>query len=183
MCSGPVDLPYYRDGMTSPPLAADELVSTGNEREVLETFLDLYRGVVIRKLSGVSTERAGERLVPSMTTLAGLLKHLAAVEQEWFQLVLAGRSIEEIGGLPPDDGWTVEPGETVETLIAQYEAACTESRRAASGFALDDAVPHARLGRVSLRWIYVHMIEETARHTGHADVLREQTDGATGFDG
>jgi hypothetical protein len=69
------------------------------------------------------------------------------------------------------------------SLVTRYEAACAESRRVAAGLALDDTVPHPRLGRVSLRWVYVHMIEETARHTGHADILREQTDGATGFDG
>ncbi|HEY2668942.1 MAG TPA: DinB family protein [Rugosimonospora sp.] len=165
-----------------PPLTADELVSTGGEREVLEAFLDLYRGVVGRKLMGVSIEQARRRLVPSTTTLAGLVKHLAAVEREWFQLTLARRSYDEIGGVPQDDGWTVGAQETVADLVAEYERACTQSRQVASGFALEDSVPHPRLGRVSLRWIYVHMIEETARHAGHADVLREQTDGATGFD-
>ena len=63
------------------------------------------------------------------------------------------------------------------------ERACAASRREASCFALEESVPHPRMGRVSLRWIYVHMIEESARHVGHADILREQTDGATGFDG
>ncbi|GAA5194398.1 DinB family protein [Rugosimonospora acidiphila] len=166
-----------------PPLTADELVSTGGEREVLEAFLDLYRGVVTRKLMGVSAEQARLRLVPSLTTLAGLVKHLAAVEREWFQLVLAQRSADEIGGVPRDDGWTVGTEETVEDLVAEYERACAQSRQVAAGFALEDSVPHPRLGRVSLRWIYAHLIEETARHAGHADVLREQTDGATGFDG
>ncbi|GIH16112.1 hypothetical protein Raf01_42840 [Rugosimonospora africana] len=166
-----------------PPLTVDELVSTGGERDVLEAFLDLYRRVVIRKLMGVSAEQARLRLVPSLTTLAGVVKHLAAVEREWFQLVLAQRSYDEIGGVPHDDGWALGTEETVEDLIADYERACTQSRQVASGFELEDSVPHARLGRVSLRWIYIHMIEETARHAGHADVLREQTDGATGFDG
>lgn len=75
------------------------------------------------------------------------------MERGWFQRVLAGRSAEEIGP------------------------------NAAARFGLGDAVPQRRLGQVSLRWIYVHMIEETARHVGHADILREQTDGATGVDG
>jgi hypothetical protein len=69
------------------------------------------------------------------------------------------------------------------TLLAGYEQACADSRRAAAGLSLDRCVPHPRMGQVSLRWIYVHMIEESARHAGHADILREQTDGATGFDG
>jgi Protein of unknown function (DUF664) len=74
-------------------------------------------------------------------------------------------------------------GEGQESLIARYEQACAASRRTAVRFALDDCVPHPRMGQVSLRWIYVHLIEESARHVGHADILREQTDGATGFDG
>ena len=98
-------------------------------------------------------------------------------------MILAGRSEAELGDAPPDDGWTLSTGETAGDLIAGYERACAASRRAASGFALEDFVPHPRMGRVSLRWIYVHMIEESARHVGHADILRVQTDGATGFDG
>ena len=82
-----------------------------------------------------------------------------------------------------DDSWELAGNETVESLIEEYQRACDQSRQTAAQFALDDAVPHRRLGQVSLRWIYVHMIEETARHVGHADILREQTDGATGVDG
>jgi uncharacterized damage-inducible protein DinB len=161
-----------------PPLAPDELVSAGSEREVLETFLDLYRAILTRKLAGLSDAQIRQRHVPSQTTLGGLIKHLTAVEREWFQKVLAGRPEDEPGG-----GWTLSPGESAASVIEGYERACAASRRVASGFALQDSVPHPRLGRVSLRWIYVHMIEETARHAGHADILREQTDGATGFDG
>jgi uncharacterized damage-inducible protein DinB len=161
-----------------PPLAPDELVAAGGEREVLETFLDLYRGIVVRKVSGLSAEAARRRLVPSATTLAGLVRHLASVEREWFAGVLDGRPAEVA-----DDGWSVDEVTDVETLVADYELACAESRRVAARFALDDTVPMPRLGRVSLRWIYVHLIEETARHAGHADILREQIDGATGFDG
>ena len=80
-------------------------------------------------------------------------------------------------------GWELADDETVASLVAEYRRACEESRQTAARFALDDTVPQRRLGRVSLRWIYVHMIEETARHVGHADILREQTDGAAGVDG
>jgi hypothetical protein len=160
-----------------PPLAPDELVSAAGEREVLETFLDLYREIVVRKVAGLSTVDATRRLVPSRTTLAGLVVHLAAVEREWFHGVLGGHR------LTPGDDWGVRAGETVESLVADYLTACAASREICRRFALDDTVPSPRLGRVSLRWIYVHLIEETARHAGHADILREQTDGATGFDG
>ncbi|HEX3790289.1 MAG TPA: DinB family protein [Pseudonocardiaceae bacterium] len=168
-----------------PPLFLDELVSAGSEREVLETFLDLHRGIVRRKVTGLSEQDAQRRLVPSLTTLAGLVKHLAAVERGWFQLALAQRTVEQIGANPysGDASWQVEPGETVAELVADYDRACAASREVAAGLELDDTVPDARMGRVSLRWIYVHMIEETARHAGQADILREQTDGATGADG
>jgi uncharacterized damage-inducible protein DinB len=169
----------------SPPLAADELVATGTEREVLEAFLDFHREVLVRKVLGVSEQEARYRRVPSKTTLAGLVKHMIGVERGWFQRVLAGRPVEEIG---PNvgggaDSWDLAEGETVESLVEEYRRACDQSRQTAARFALDDAVPQRRLGQVSLRWIYVHMIEETARHVGHADILREQTDGATGVDG
>jgi uncharacterized damage-inducible protein DinB len=166
-----------------PPLAPDELVASGGERQVLEAFLDLYRDIIKRKLAGLSDRQIRQRHVRSQTTLGGLVKHLAAIEREWFQVVLAARTAEELGTPPQDDGWTLAGDDTAESLLAGYERACTASRQAAAGFSLDDGVPHPRMGQVSLRWIYVHMIEESARHAGHADILREQTDGATGFDG
>ncbi len=168
--------------MPDPPLAPDEQVSAGAEREVLEAFLDLYRTILARKVAGLTDEQLRARHVASGTTLAGLVKHLAGVEREWFQAVLAGRQAEDLG-LPDAGGWTVSDCETGGSLLADYERACAESRQVAAGLALGQTVPHPRLGQVSLRWIYVHMIEETARHAGHADILREQTDGATGFDG
>jgi uncharacterized damage-inducible protein DinB len=165
-----------------PPLAPDEQVSAGDEREVLETFLDLYRKILKRKVEGLTEGQLRARHVRSGTTLAGLVKHVAAVEREWFQGVLAGRSDEDLA-LPDGDGWVVSDADTGESLVADYDRACTESRQVAAGLPLDHTAPHPRLERVSLRWIYVHVIEETARHAGHADILREQTDGATGFDG
>jgi hypothetical protein len=168
-----------------PPLAPDELVSTGTEREVLEAFLEFHRGVVVRKLLGVSEADARRRLVPSQTTLIGLVRHLAGVESDWFRRRLGGEDIPRQSGTGGDDdgSWTVGDDETVAQVVAEYERSCARSREVAARLALDDSVPHSRLGRVSLRWVYVHMIEETARHAGHADILREQVDGATGVDG
>ena len=168
-----------------PPLAADELVAAGTEREVLEAFLDFHREVLVRKVCGVSEQEARCRRVPSRTTLAGLVKHMTGVERGWFQHVLAERPIEEIGSNVGggEDSWELAEDEMVESLVEEYRRTCEQSRRTAARFALDDAVLQRRLGRVTLRWIYVHMIEETARHVGHADILREQADGATGVDG
>jgi uncharacterized damage-inducible protein DinB len=169
----------------NPPLAPDELVSTGSERDVLEAFLDWHRQVLVRKAMGISEEEARRHRVPSSTTLAGLVKHMIGVERGWFQRTLAGRPVEEIGTNVGGgaDSWELAGNETVESLVGEYQRTCDQSRQTAAKFSLDDAVPHRRLGQVSLRWIYVHMIEETARHVGHADILREQTDGATGVDG
>jgi uncharacterized protein DUF664 len=167
-----------------PPLAPHELVSVAGERELLETFLDTYRATVVRKTAGLQDSQAHRRLVPSKTTLASLLAHLTEVESSWFQRRLAQRQLAAITpGWRGDEGWDLAPDTPLAELVERYEAACAESRRVAAGLALDHTVPHHRLGRVSLRWVYVHMIEETARHAGHADILREQTDGATGFDG
>jgi uncharacterized damage-inducible protein DinB len=160
-----------------PPLAPDELVASAGERAVLEAFLDLYRDIVARKATGVSDESAQARRVPSATTIAGVVKHLAAVEDEWFSGVLGGTETAA------DDGWMVGPDESVAAIVDGYRSACDRSRAIAARLDLDDAVAHPRLQRVSLRWVYVHMVEETARHAGHLDILREQTDGATGFDG
>src|SRR5262245_36960750 len=160
-------------------------VSTAGERATLEAFLDLYREIVKHKVSGLSEEEATRRLVPSATTLIGIVKHLRWVELNWFQRVLAARPPEDLPPVPwsdedPDADFRLEPGETVEQIIAEYDQECARSREAAAGRSLDDTGLHRRIGQVSLRWIYVHMIEETSRHAGHADILREQIDGATG---
>jgi uncharacterized damage-inducible protein DinB len=151
----------------------------GTERGVLEAFLDWQRGEVVRTVRGVTEDQSRRRLVPSLTTLAGILKHLAAVERSWFQRRLGRQDPARIPGYAAGDdpSWAVGPEETVESLIAEYEAACARSREIAAGLALDEPVTHELLGRVSLRWIYAHMIAETARHGGHADIVREQVDG------
>jgi hypothetical protein len=162
-----------------------ERIATADERVLLETFLDLYRETIKRKVRGVSEEDAVRRLVPSATTLVGIVKHLRWVELNWFQRVLAGRPPEDLPRVPwsdedPDADFRLEPGETVERIIGEYDQECDRSRAVAAGHSLDDTGTHRRMGPVSLRWIYVHMIEETARHAGHADILREQIDGTTG---
>lgn len=168
----------------SPP-AADQPDSTGSERQVLEAFLDFHRQVLASKVEGISENEARHRRVPSKTTLAGLIKHMIGVERGWFQEVLAGRKPEDIGPNVGggDESWDLAENETVSSLIKEYEQTCEQSRQTAARFALDDAQPEPDMGQVSLRWVYVHMIEETARHVGHADILREQTDGAAGIDG
>jgi hypothetical protein len=158
------------------PLDSEELVSTAPEREVLEAFVDAYRDELAGALRGVSEEQARQRLVPSLTTLLGLVKHATAVERNWFFHTLAGLPRAEIPGNSTGDdaSWTLTPADTIADVLAEHAEVCRRSRQLAATVALDDTVPHPRLGRVSLRYIYVHMIRELARHCGHADILREQ---------
>jgi uncharacterized damage-inducible protein DinB len=167
---------------TIDPRLGPVLARTGDERAVLESFLDFHRAIVLRKARGLSHAEASRRLVPSLTTLAGLLKHLALVERNWFPCLLAPEpgdvylTTEEEARA----SFTLQETDTVEELAAAYERACARSREVAARFDLDHVAPHPQLGEVSLRWILVHLIEETARHAGHADILRELIDGHTG---
>lgn len=167
---------------TIDPTLGPVLARTGDERAVLESFLDFHRAIVLRKARGLAHADASRRLVPSLTTLAGLLKHLALVERNWFPCLFAPEpgDVYLTSEEEAEASFTLDPGETVETLAAAYQAACDRSRAVAARFDLDHVVPHPQLGEVSLRWVLVHLIEETARHAGHADILRELTDGTTG---
>jgi hypothetical protein len=158
------------------PLDSEERASTAPEREVLEAFLDAYRDEISGILRGLSEDQARRRLVPSLTTPIGLVKHAAAVERNWYFHTLARIPREQITGNSTGDdaSWEVDPTETIADVVAEYDEARSESKRLAAVFDLDDTVPHPRLGMVSLRYIYVHMIRELARHCGHADILREQ---------
>jgi hypothetical protein len=159
-------------------------VAAAEERRTLEAVLDANRNAVMCKVRGVSESDARRRLVSSATTLGGIVKHLWWVEIYWFQRILAPETSDsERPPIPfddPDATFRLEPEETVEGLIANYEKQCDLSRQLAAYHELADTAPHPELGKVSLRGIYVHMIEETARHAGHADILREQIDGTVG---
>lgn len=161
------------------------IAAVADERTTLNAFLDYYREAIKAKLRGLTDEQANRRLVPSDTTLASLIKHLARVEMSWFQHRLAQTPLEELPELrrvfdDPESDFRVDPGDTVDALVERYDKQCTLSRSILAAKQLDDVVPHPALGEVTARWIVVHMIEETARHAGHADILREQIDGSTG---
>lgn len=155
------------------------------ERATLEAFLDDYRDILVNKASGLSDADARRNLVPSPTTVGGIVKHLRWAEYGWFEQFLTGRH-DDNHRTQHERSWEfeIQPDESLPTLISEYRAQCETSRRVAARYVLDHTLRHGRLETtVSLRWIYVHMIEETARHTGQIDILREQLDGATGFDG
>ena len=154
---------------------------TGSEREQIESFLHDNRVEIVGLLDGLTEEQARRRLVPSLTTLLGLVKHAAFAERVWFDVALAGRTRAEIG-LPQavDDSFILTDDDTIESVLAQYRQAWTNADEIAAAYSLDDLAMHNRRGPLSLRWIYVHMIEELARHAGHGDILREQILAASG---
>ena len=166
--------PPYDDAVTEPTSRSEQLL-IGGEREQLEAFLDDNRSELAETLTGLTDEQARRSLVPSLTTLLGLVKHAAFVERVWFQVSLLGRTRKEVG-LPEDseDSFRLAATDTVASIVENFHAACAESRAAAAGYGLDDLVSHNRRGPMTLRWVYAHMIEELARHAGHADILREQ---------
>ena len=146
---------------------------------MLSAFLDRYRETMIWKLQGLSKEQASRRLVPSDTTLLGVVKHLAYVERYWFHDFKGDPISLPWNEGEPEREFVIEREDTVESITALYEGEIARSREIVEQSSLDDLSKPAK-EPLSLRWIMIHMIEETARHAGHADILRELTDGAIG---
>jgi hypothetical protein len=145
------------------------------EVEQLGATLDGLRGAVLKKLAGLSDDDARRSTVDSGTNLAGLVQHLTFVESMWFGEIVAGRKAAR-----GDRSMRVDPSISLRTLRAEYRAACAASNKiiAAVGDA-DASVAGNRKAR-NLRSVLLAVIEETARHAGHADIIREQIDGQTG---
>jgi hypothetical protein len=175
---------WWEAGLAALAPPPDRSHADANERQLYEQWLDFYRSVIPGKLRGVSESGARHSFVGSATTLLGLAKHLTGVERNWFAVVVGQRSPEEVGpnNSGGADSWQLGPADTIESVLADYETVCAQSRRIAVRYDLDETVPHRSIGDISLRSIYVHMIEEIARHAGHADIVRELLDGTTGVD-
>lgn len=161
--------------------ASDALGVRAGERETLVGFLDWYRSVVERKVAGLPFDDASRAITASGLSPLGVVAHLAAVEVGWF--------VEDFAGEPVDPQWDdhgsfrLRTTDSVDSVLAEYREACERSRAIAAGAPSLDALSVVETevrGRVSLRWILVHMIEETARHAGHLDLMREAIDGTTG---
>jgi uncharacterized damage-inducible protein DinB len=169
-------------------VAVPEPPRAGDERQTLVAFLDYYRAVVADKASGLNAAQLDVRLAPSTLTLGGIVHHLALVENWWFHQVLLGLEPGEPWRSAPweeDRDWdfTVASSLDPQTILDRYAAECERARAAVDSAADLDRVSVWRNTQgegFSLRWILVHMIEETARHAGHADLIRESIDGATG---
>ncbi|MFZ0324166.1 MAG: DinB family protein [Actinomycetes bacterium] len=155
----------------------------GDERTTLREFLDLQRATVAWKVAGLDTESASRRFVPSKTTLLGLVKHLVDVERHWFVNVFAGEPDPPIywerDGVF-DSEFDLDDHDRLDEIVDRYRQMCARSRAIESAAGSLDQRCASTSHDVTLRWIMVHMIEETARHAGHADLLRELTDGSVG---
>ena len=140
----------------------------------LETFLDEHRAALRGCLDGLTEEQARCRLVPSETTLLGLVKHVTYAERVWFGEAVTGRSRQEMG-LPPNaaDAFVLTGADTIDSVRRAHEEACQASRRATASLDLDDILRGHWLGPLPLRWVYLHALREFAQHCGHADILRE----------
>lgn len=160
----------------------------GDEHALLTQYLDTQRGIVVRKAAGLTREQLGRRHPPSTLTLAGLLLHLALVEESWLEVRFLGLPQRE-----PWSGvdWDADRDWEFRTAVAwdpdelrrRYCLACDRSRAVTAEVRdLDrlSARPPRTGAKVSLRWVLLHLIEETARHAGHADLLREAVDGSVG---
>jgi uncharacterized damage-inducible protein DinB len=153
---------------------------TGGEKESLRASLDRHRDVVLWKLAGLDDERLRRPMTPSGTNLIGLVKHLASVEYGWF-VATFGREVEPLWFDPAtEQDMSLTPDETTKQILAFYERARAAADRVIAELDLDETGTAWHGATVSLRWVLIHMIEETARHAGHMDILRELIDGATG---
>jgi hypothetical protein len=162
----------------------DPLGVRGGERETLEGFLDWYRAVVVRKVDGLTLVDAKREMTPTGLSPLGVLKHLGWAERGWFRETFVGEDVEAIdveGDNSPE--FAIGDEDTVGSVIDFYRAEVEESRRVCRDAPSLDALSAKKAlyrGHVTLRWIIVHMLEETARHAGHLDLMRENIDGQVG---
>jgi uncharacterized damage-inducible protein DinB len=173
-----------RMAWTAPQITRQSTVSVAGERPMLEAWLDFYRQTLLGKCSGLTADELRQRSAPPSTmSLLGLVRHMTDVERGWFRRRIAG---EDIGFLysseaDPDGEFDNVEDADAEQDFAAYLAEVELARQAAAGRGLDETFYHTRhKADMSVRWVYLHMIEEYARHNGHADLLRERIDGTTG---
>ena len=167
--------------MTAPQVERPQVPRVADERTMLEAWLDYHRATLLMKCAGLSDEQLKLRAAePSTLSLLGLVRHLTDVERGWFRRGVGGQQGPEVEPIYYSDERPEGDIEDVDdpspaAVVAAYREELERCRAATAGVPLDQLV-----GEQSVRWIYLHMIEEYARHNGHADLLRERIDGATG---
>jgi hypothetical protein len=163
---------------TRPPFEADE-------RTQLVGWLDMQRAIIAWKCEGLSEQDAHRPVLPAspLMTMAGLVSHLRWTEQCWFEVLFLGRPATGPQFVGEDDDDMRADGVPLADLLADYERQCRISDEIIAAHSLDDTGKHPdfKSAAANLRWMLLHMIEETARHAGHADAIRELLDGQTGY--
>ncbi|MBM0234076.1 DinB family protein [Micromonospora sp. STR1_7] len=159
----------------------------GDERTMLEGWLDYHRQTLLLKCAGLTADQLKTPTVqPSGLTLLGLVRHLADVERWWFRIRAAGEDIPGLydGEEDPDADLNAVAGADAEATFATYAAEVEAAHKAVADLPLDQTFQRPRrdgtADEMSVRWAYIHLIEEYARHNGHADLIRERIDGVTG---
>jgi len=153
------------------------------ERAAIAGQLEFHRATILIKLDGLEDEQARRVMVPSGLSLLGLLKHMTETEHGWFAKIFARLDEPDIYATEDDPKaeWRAGPKDTIEAIASDYRRVCQRSRDiVAAAPSLDQVVPIPWGDEIDLRGIMLHMVEETARHNGHADILRELIDGTTG---
>jgi hypothetical protein len=155
-------------------LSAEDVIAAPSKVQ-FEVFLDEHRAALNACLDGVTEEQARRSVVPSKTTLLGLVKHATFVERVWFEEAVTCRSRSELGIQEgPDESFVLQATDTIDIVRRAHLQACQSSREAVHGLSLDELLPGNRRGPLPLRWVYMHVLREIAQHCGHADILREQ---------
>ena len=154
---------------------------TGAEKESLQVALERHRDAILWKLEGLGDDDLRRQMTPSGTSLLGLVKHLAAVEYGWFCDTF-GREAEPMpfDEDDPDADLRIRPEETTGDVLAFYGRARAAADRAIDELEVEDTGTAWFGETVTMRWVLIHMVEETARHAGHADIIRELIDGMAG---
>jgi uncharacterized damage-inducible protein DinB len=156
-----------------------------SEREALEGFLDAQREAIIRKIEGLDDATARKAPTASALSLLGIVKHCGLWERRWLQVVVAGRRFP--GEWPEGDytgmaeDFVVDEDDTVAQWVAHYREQIEQSRAVAASTDLDTPAARTDIIQCNLRYVLFHLVEETARHAGHADIIRETLDGSRGL--
>jgi uncharacterized damage-inducible protein DinB len=157
-------------------------VAPGTEQALLFEFLGYKREALIHSLQGLSDEQARMTPTASSLSLLSLVKHSAIWERRWFQVIVAGRSFPgewpELRSEEKDSTFRLTDEDTVETVVADYREQIAASNEILGTFDLDASCAWPEVAEQNLRWVALHMIEETAQHAGHADIIRETIDGS-----
>jgi uncharacterized damage-inducible protein DinB len=150
-------------------------VLLNDERTQLDAFVEEYRSVLESTLDGLTDEQARSRLVPSSTTLLGLLKHVTWMQRVWFEECIGGRPRVELGlAHNPEESFQLGDDDTITSVTAAHRKACVTARAAVADLSLNAVVTGHRTGPRTVHWVYLQVLRELAHHCGHADILREQ---------